>query len=143
MKIFDFGVSHNPQHIRRASNKLGFKGTPRYMANEVRNPVKTNSYGLSADVYLFGVRLWEIYTLQHLFSKMKSLQDYKMLVVFEKMRPNLDLVKHNHLQKLIATCWNADPEIRLLFVGVRMELEQFVKYKIVNYLKTLNGSSTS
>lgn len=34
VKIFDFGVARDLEYVRQVGDKLGFTGTPRYMAPE-------------------------------------------------------------------------------------------------------------
>ena len=70
VKIFDLGIARDVQQCLATNQKLGFAGTPRYMAPEVGNG---EIYDRSADIYSFGILLWEICTLQKPFSKMRTL----------------------------------------------------------------------
>eukprot|EP00567_Pseudictyota_dubia_P017095 CAMPEP_0197436180 /NCGR_PEP_ID=MMETSP1175-20131217/3650_1 /TAXON_ID=1003142 /ORGANISM="Triceratium dubium, Strain CCMP147" /LENGTH=272 /DNA_ID=CAMNT_0042965409 /DNA_START=262 /DNA_END=1077 /DNA_ORIENTATION=+ len=55
IKIFDFGLAKEIDNNGGNKKMTGLIGTYRYMAPEV---AKCDNYGLSADVYSFGILLW-------------------------------------------------------------------------------------
>jgi serine/threonine protein kinase len=127
VKIFDLGIARDVQQCLATNQKLGFAGTPRYMAPEVGNG---EVYDLSADIYSFGILLWEICTLQRPFSKMSTLGDYQKMVVEQGMRPQVNKIKHAGLRDLITACWSDYPHLRPSFriiVGILEEICGHVK----------------
>lgn len=90
------------------------------MAPEVGS---SRSYDLSADVYSFGVLLWEICALTQPFSNITTMKQYYELIVKEHHRPKLSAVKHHGLRKLIAACWSANPASRPTFTSIIQQLE--------------------
>lgn len=112
VKIFDLGIAREVQQCRATNQKLGFAGTPRYMAPEVG---RGELYDMSADVYSFGLVLWEISTLLRPFRKMSSLGDYQKMVVEGGKRPRIGKVRHAGLRDLIVACWSDFPDKRPSF----------------------------
>ena len=123
VRIFDFGVAREMHQVLLQGERLGFTGTPRYMANEVG---AGDMYDLSADVYSFGVLLWQICTLRLPFHKMNSLDDYQASVVTGHKRPPLGPVKNADLSTLIGKCWNLNPNHRPTFSAVVTRLEGYI-----------------
>jgi serine/threonine protein kinase len=127
VKIFDLGIARDVQQCLATNQKLGFAGTPRYMAPEVGNG---EIYDLSADIYSFGILLWEICTLQKPFSKMRTLGDYQKIVVEQGIRPQVNKIRHAGLRDLITACWSDYPHLRPSFpmiVGILEEICGHVK----------------
>ena len=121
IKIFDFGIARELQLVVKSGKSLGFAGTPRYMANEVLGGAKL--YNLSADVYSFGVLLWEICTCTAAYEDINTLEQFKTQVSKKGMRPPLFYVRSHKLRQLIAECWNQDPNKRPTMGHVRSRLE--------------------
>lgn len=123
VRIFDFGVAREMVQVRRQGEKLGFTGTPRYMANEVG---AGEPYGLPADVYSFGILLWQICTLRQPFHRMNNLDDYQVSVVTDNARPPLAPVPSSRLAHIMQMCWNPLPRSRPGFSEVCAKLERYV-----------------
>jgi len=108
LKLFDFGFATKLLAMDRLYDgkyKLeGGKGTCRYMAPEV---ARHESYNELADVYSFGILLWEILALEKPY---KSLDCTEWLnkVIFNGMRPNIDNYWPAKLQHLLSSCWSED-----------------------------------
>jgi serine/threonine protein kinase len=123
IKIFDFGVARDLVYVKEVKDRLGFTGTPRYMANEVG---AGKEYGLPADVYSFGIVLYEICTLKTPFSHLRSVDAFRQKVALGGERPKLSLVKHAGLRSLIQRCWDPIPGNRPSFTDVRIQLETII-----------------
>lgn len=116
--ICDFGLSS--QFVSEASGlasregnmHTGGIGTPYTMAPEV---VQHKPYTPAADVYSFGIVMYEMYTGRFPFPKMKPIQ--LMFAVTEGKRPPFydeDSVPPT-LRKLIERCWSQKPDDRPTF----------------------------
>ncbi len=86
----------------------GNTGSLRYMAPEV---AKCLPYNLSADVYSFGLLLWQICSLQLPYDGMTR-QDHSELVVHGCERPSLDSSWSTPLRILMKRAWEPDPSVR-------------------------------
>eukprot|EP00578_Thalassiosira_sp_NH16_P027910 CAMPEP_0181085356 /NCGR_PEP_ID=MMETSP1071-20121207/5188_1 /TAXON_ID=35127 /ORGANISM="Thalassiosira sp., Strain NH16" /LENGTH=240 /DNA_ID=CAMNT_0023167157 /DNA_START=265 /DNA_END=983 /DNA_ORIENTATION=- len=113
LKLFDFGFAAGLPE-KNEINPDGFLfdkcGTPRYMAPEVGLEL---GYSLPADVYSFGILLWEICSLSIPFSSFKSADEFAYAVFEEGERP----VVNNHwpmaVKELMHNCWHDSPRNRL------------------------------
>jgi len=117
LKLFDFGfaigIDEPPRSPSMSSGNSGENeeshllydkcGTPRYMAPEVGLEM---GYSLPADVYSFGILLWEICALKKPFGNVKSADEFHKIVFEKGARPKL--VKHwpQVLKDIITTCWS-------------------------------------
>ena len=83
-------------------------GTPRYMAPEVGLAI---GYSLPADVYSFGILLWEICALKKPFGHVRSADEFQRTVFEKGIRPKMTGGRAwpEDLTDLIAGCWSADP----------------------------------
>ncbi len=112
----DFGVSK----VYNAKEQKGALGTPIYMAPEV---LGDDPYGPPADVYSFGVLLWELvicqvpYADQCFRSGASGLLQIYQHVIEEQRRPPLPPphICPLPLAQLIEDCWQADPALRPSF----------------------------
>jgi hypothetical protein len=69
-------------------------------------------YGLEADVFSFGIMLWEVCALKKPFSKVKSAAEFEALVFEKDSRPKIKKRWNVALKNLIAECWSRDPQDR-------------------------------
>ena len=117
VKIFDFGLAReilDGEHRMTANT-----GSLRYMAPEVNIG---ENYGLSADIYSYGILLWELCTLIIPFDGMTTV-DHSKYVVHGGARPKIDKVQGSQdLRYLIQACWHADVKKRPSSTGVRNAL---------------------
>eukprot|EP00546_Thalassionema_frauenfeldii_P013579 CAMPEP_0178915054 /NCGR_PEP_ID=MMETSP0786-20121207/11793_1 /TAXON_ID=186022 /ORGANISM="Thalassionema frauenfeldii, Strain CCMP 1798" /LENGTH=312 /DNA_ID=CAMNT_0020588081 /DNA_START=40 /DNA_END=975 /DNA_ORIENTATION=- len=102
VKIFDFGVARDLEYVKQVGDRLGFTGTPRYMAPEVGSGI---AYGLEADIYSFGILLHQICTLKQPYASLRSIEAFRSKVIQGGARPKLSLIKHSELRALIKSCW--------------------------------------
>lgn len=69
-------------------------------------------YSLPADVYSFGILLWEICALKKPFSNVRSADEFHKTVFEKGARPKLGKYWADSLKELILGCWNEDPDSR-------------------------------
>ena len=74
-------------------------------------------YGLSADVYSFGILMWEMLTLKAAFEGYTREKHYKEVVV-EGKRPKLSKSWPFVVQNFIDRCWDETPSKRPTFQAV-------------------------
>lgn len=113
IRLFDFGTAkelkqrdHLYDDTYRCTRGVGSR---RWMAPEV---CITNRYGLSADVYSFGLVLWHLCTLQTPFQKHFDRQKHLQLVVRQGKRPKVPSFLSPELRQLITRCWSVNPAER-------------------------------
>jgi len=114
IKVCDFGLSEfrDRQHKTLKDGKDGAKGTPLWMAPEV---LLGREFNEKADVYSFGIVLWEILTRQEPFTEFTQFTQFRQAVCISNVRPHVpddtDLV----LKRLIEACWQKEPSPRPSF----------------------------
>ncbi|KAL3928546.1 MAG: hypothetical protein SGPRY_002343 [Prymnesium sp.] len=111
-KIADFGLSRFFKHD--VASMTGQVGTPGWTAPEV---FKHNSYNHKVDVYSFGVVLAECLSREKPYAGMDAMQ-IAFATVYRNKRPPLPPSAPTPLQKLITSCWDADPKKRPPFSRV-------------------------
>jgi hypothetical protein len=119
LKVSDFGLSR----FRRRGVTDGPCGTTQWMAPEV---IEGKDYDETADIYSFGVNLWELCTRRVPWDG-QAPETLKKLVV-QGQRPNLskDLLDPNcpkELIGLIERCWATNPKDRPDFGTIVSELK--------------------
>jgi serine/threonine protein kinase len=113
VQIFDFGLA---RIIPKGSDGLqltGLTGTPRYMAPEVS---RSDNYAFSADIYSFGILLWEICTLRTPFVE-SSCPSSLFSRVHVGVRPAIKKIGSKRLKELLQACWHPIPEARPSFAA--------------------------
>jgi len=113
VKLFDFGLAKEIDPSMRAGETevyelSGNTGSLRYMSPEV---ARNEPYNLTADVYSFGLLLWQICSLLLPYDGMNR-QDHSELVVYGNERPPLDSRWSTPLRILIKRAWEPDPSVR-------------------------------
>jgi len=81
-------------------------GTPRYMAPEVALEM---GYSLPADVYSFGILLWEMCALKKPFVHVKSAAEFHKSVFEKGARPKLGKCWPPVLREIMTECWSSFP----------------------------------
>jgi serine/threonine protein kinase len=113
VKLFDFGLAKElDDTLKSGCSELyelsGNTGSLRYMAPEV---ARSEPYNLSADVYSFGLLLWQICALDLPYDGMNR-QDHSELVVHGNERPQLESSWSTPLRILMKRAWEPDPLVR-------------------------------
>lgn len=112
VKLIDFGLARIVDNASPDSNELhemsGETGSLRYMAPEV---AKADMYNQKADVYSFGIILWELNSYEKPFDGMHREEFYDK-VVHGGYRPELSRKFPEDLSTLIQSCWSSEPDER-------------------------------
>merc|ERR1711971_796036 len=97
-------------------------------------------YGFPADVYSFGILLWEICALEKPFSDMKPSKVFDKAVFEGGERPAIKKRWPTSLGKLMISCWSALPNDRPSMFDVKALL---TKVNVAGEKKTFLKNSRS
>ena len=112
VKLFDFGFAMGlpEENSVDESNPGGLLfdkcGTPRYMAPECGLEL---GYRTEADVYSFGILLWEMCSLDKPFAEFKNADDFERAVFIQGVRPSVKKHWPSSLSNTIKNCWSNRP----------------------------------
>mmetsp|Transcript_21197 Transcript_21197/g.63782 ORF Transcript_21197/g.63782 Transcript_21197/m.63782 type:complete len:615 (-) Transcript_21197:1774-3618(-) len=120
VKIADFGVA---RVMDTAGIMTAETGTYRWMAPEV---IEHKPYGERADIFSFGILLWELLTGRVPYEDMTPLQA-AVGVVQKGLRPSIPPGTPGPLAAVMAACWVRDPESRPSFEQLREQLEDILE----------------
>ncbi|CAH0474003.1 unnamed protein product [Peronospora belbahrii] len=112
-KISDFGLSCVLE-IGSCSDLTAETGTYRWMAPEV---IRHEPYSSKADVYSFGIVLWELLARDQPFRGLTPIQA-AFAVARQQMRPALPRQTPVKIGELIEHCWHHDPARRPDFSSI-------------------------
>ena len=127
--MFDFGLAKSLERKNKVKGSYGYNLTPRtgsipYMAPEI---AKGEPYDKEADVFSYGILLWEIISLKWAFNGY-STQDFYQKVVIRNERLPLKYGKRWPLilRTILTESWDPDPKkrpnIRRIAMLIRGEL---------------------
>ena len=131
MRLFDFGLAKELKQRDLVQPPDGYRatgvtGSRRYMSPEV---IKSQPYGFSADVYSFGVLLWEVMALRTPFCGF-SREQHETKVTQAGYRPNVPRAWTEDMRILIPACWADEPLERWDMVRICQSLQaQLAKAK--------------
>ncbi|KAG5178782.1 kinase-like domain-containing protein, partial [Tribonema minus] len=118
-KVTDFGLSRF-KATSESERMTGQAGTYHWMSPEVIN---SQHYTEKADVFSFGIIMWEIYTRNIPYDGMQPVQ-VVAAVITRRERPRLPAACPAPLAQLIQQCWQHDPSVRPSFDDVVRRLER-------------------
>uniref|UniRef100_A0AAV1UUN1 Protein kinase domain-containing protein n=1 Tax=Peronospora matthiolae TaxID=2874970 RepID=A0AAV1UUN1_9STRA len=121
IKISDFGLSRVKAQIQTMTGNCG---TVQWMAPEVLGNCK---YTEKADVFSFGIVVWEIFTGQCPYDGMTQIQ-VALGVLNHDLRPVIPRSCPRFFARLIQSCWAREPSLRPSFSDIMHTFEQHVAY---------------
>ncbi|KAG0580913.1 hypothetical protein KC19_4G210100 [Ceratodon purpureus] len=152
VKVCDFGVARLKPTPSHPSEKSSFcsaemtaeTGTYRWMSPEV---LEHKPYDHKADVYSFGITMWEVLTGDVPYAGLTPLQA-AIGVVQRGLRPVIPPYVPEVLSILMQRCWHKDPNSRPEFNEVLRTLEMLVvtppsSRRVVSRRRTTNTSFRS
>jgi serine/threonine protein kinase len=135
VKIADFGVARVMDHA--GGVMTAETGTYRWMAPEV---IEHKPYREKADVFSFGVVLWELLTGQVPYSDMTPLQA-AVGVVQKGLRPPIPPNCPPPLADVMRLCWQRDPGVRPSFELLKAKMEELYEvYRVQDERPGAGGS---
>jgi serine/threonine protein kinase len=125
VKVFDFGLAKELTDRDRVGldqyKASGLTGSRRYMAPEV---VLCKPYGLSVDVFSFGIFLWELLAMKEPFEDY-DVHKHARLVVKKGQRPVMKSYWPQYVKQLMESCWATDPRSRPTFAQIYQKIKNF------------------
>jgi alpha-tubulin suppressor-like RCC1 family protein len=117
VKIADFGWAR-----LRDNYMTKQRGTFQWMAPEV---IKKHNYTEKADVYSFGIILWELWVQEPPYKNIERIKVAQKVATDKTYRPRLseDLQIPEEILALIISCWDYDPDKRPSFNDIVTYLE--------------------
>ncbi|GMH77445.1 hypothetical protein TrVE_jg14035 [Triparma verrucosa] len=109
-KICDFGLSR----YMKLDQTMTFCGTPYWTAPEI---IRQEAYTEKADVYSYGIVLWELITAQEPYSGMESME-VAYAAAERGLRPTIPTVCPEGYAELMQRCWSDNPADRPDFTKV-------------------------
>ena len=127
IKISDFGLSKILSRLDKKEIMTGNCGTCHWMAPEV---IKNLNYSIKADVYSFGIIIWECCARETPYKNLNQ-QQITYYVTVKKGRPDLNLIPKDcpdGMKELMVKCWNDDENVRPSFGIIINELKKIKEY---------------
>jgi serine/threonine protein kinase len=132
-KIADFGLSRFADSAQSEVPMTHGVGTPQWMAPEQI----AGEYGPPADVYAFGIILYEMLTEKVPFSECRETATELFLRISEGYRPPLP--GNSDIEKLIMQCWAHEPQQRPTFE----EIYTWLASSVIQFPETNVGAIRS
>ncbi|KAL9445786.1 hypothetical protein AB3S75_013634 [Citrus x aurantiifolia] len=120
VKVADFGVARVQAQYGVMTAETG---TYRWMAPEV---IEHQPYNHRADVFSFGIVLWELVTGKLPYDDLTPLQA-AVGVVQKGLRPTIPVHTHPILVELLERCWQRDPSLRPVFSEITELLQHLAQ----------------
>lgn len=140
VKLFDFGFALSVADGDNDKPRLLHDrcGTPRYMAPE--NALDLG-YSLPADVYSFGILLWEICALKKPFGSIKSAHEFNKAIFKKGVRPKLSTHWPECLSAIMISCWSESARERPNMQYVKTNLSAIARNASMR--QQVNGGGNS
>eukprot|EP01113_Clastostelium_recurvatum_P013999 TRINITY_DN1756_c0_g1_i3.p1 TRINITY_DN1756_c0_g1~~TRINITY_DN1756_c0_g1_i3.p1 ORF type:complete len:784 (+),score=234.68 TRINITY_DN1756_c0_g1_i3:77-2428(+) len=119
VKVTDFGFSQIKEHDKFQDKSK--KGTPLWMAPEV---MMGQPYDEKADVYSFGIILWEILTRDVPYAHHNDFETFYKAVCVNGERPVIPPGTLGSLKHLITSCWSHEPASRPSFTEIVFRIDE-------------------
>jgi hypothetical protein len=123
VKVSDFGLSRFKAQSSSGSLYTAQCGTFHWMAPEV---IAGHRYTEKADVFSFGVNLWELFTRDTPYKGMQPMQ-VGLAVLHRGLRPRVPGECPAMWSALMRACWRADPSRRPSFAQLVPALEKLLR----------------
>ena len=118
-KIADFGWAKlRDEHMTK------LRGTFQWMAPEV---ITNEDYTEKADVYSFGIILWEFWSKDPPYKGIKAKEVGIKVKNNKDFRPTIPDEVPQDIAELIKCCWDADPEKRPTFLDIINYIDEYLK----------------
>jgi serine/threonine protein kinase len=122
-RLCDFGIAREAD---TDAVMTGSMGTFNYMAPEI---IADKKYSLSADVFSFGMMLWECLTDQVPFMQFRN-DHVKIAMALQRgERPKMPVKTPRDLRDLMKHCWDENPERRPTF----SQILSLMSTKLISY----------
>jgi hypothetical protein len=123
VKVCDFGLSQIKPMGENLRDRDSAKGTPLWMAPEV---MQFKEFNEKADVYSFGIVLWEILTRKEPFPHHNNFEVFRNAVCVKGERPEIPADTEPSLKRLIESSWVGDPKLRPSFKEIIDQLDNII-----------------
>jgi mitogen-activated protein kinase kinase kinase 9 len=118
-KIADFGWARlRNEHMTKQ------RGTFQWMAPEV---ISKENYTEKADVYSFGIILWEFWSKDPPYKGIKAKDVAKKILTNKDFRPVIPDEVPEEIAELMECCWDNDPQKRPTFIEIINFLDDYLK----------------
>lgn len=134
VKLCDFGLSRVVNN-KKGNNMTGNVGTVSWIAPEVFD---NQPYDSKADIYSFGIIMWELYTKQTPFADVNAFEIPR--VVTRGDRPAIPKEMPKDYAKLMKQCWHAKPSKRPAAAKVVKELTKMTQVRLFSRSTNSGGS---
>ena len=118
-KICDFGWAR-----LRNEHMTKLRGTFQWMAPEV---IAKDEYSEKADVYSFGIILWEFWSRDPPYKGVKAKEVAVKVKNYKDYRPKITKDTPPEMAELMKKCWDADPNKRPTFAQILVVLDDYIR----------------
>lgn len=127
-KVADFGLSVIKPKAKKTIREEA-KGTPLTRAPEI---MQDKPFNQAADVYSFGMTLWEIVTCQELFPHHSDYDEFMEAICEKGERPPIPADCLPSLKSLLEDCWQGNPNRRPDFEEINKRLDEILVEAAIN-----------